>query len=92
MAVIADVQAEIVTLQASVAAEANAEVAAETLLTGLNAKYAAAIAALAAAQAGSSTPDPAVAAALAALQALNTTVAGNTTTLSAAVVANTPAQ
>lgn len=79
----AALDAAITKLQADVAAEKTVEDSAVTLLQGLSAQLAAALAA--AANAGA-TP-----AQLQALTDLSTTLEANTTTLSAAVTANTPA-
>lgn len=74
---------QITALTNEVTKQTTVDASAVTLLQGLSAQLAAALAA--AANAGA-TP-----AQLAALQALQTTLAGNDTTLAAAVVANTPA-
>ena len=74
---------EIAKLQADVTAETSANQAAITLINGFASQLAAAVAAAAA---NGATPDQ-----LAALQALETTISQNSTTLASAVTANTPA-
>lgn len=74
----ADLQAEIVTLQANVAADTSAETSAITLLNGLSAM-------IAALKAGVTDPTQ-----LAAIDTLSKTVSSNAAALAAAVVANTP--